>query len=95
MSFTAPEDGEDAELVFEVIVTDTYEGQDDGEVQVTVEGNEPPVVERLADQEVVSGETVKLEATAYDPDGDELTYDWSQDSGPTVRLVPRDRKSVV
>ena len=94
VSFTAPEDGEDAELVFEVIVTDTYEGQDDGEVQVTVEGNEPPVVERLADQEVVSGETVKLEATAYDPDGDELTYAWKQDSGPRVPLEPSDESQL-
>ncbi len=94
VSFTAPEEGEDAELVFEVVVTDPYEGQDEGEVQVTVDGNEPPVVEALETQEVSSGETVTLQATAYDPDGDELTYDWSQHSGPTVRLAPSDQSEV-
>ena len=94
LSFTAPDDGEDAELVFEVVVTDTYEGHDEGEVRVTVEGNEPPVVEPLEDQEVVSGQTVKLEATAYDPDGDELTYAWQQDSGPAVRLEPSDQSEL-
>ena len=94
VSFTAPEEGEDAELVFEVVVTDSYEGQDEGEVLVTVEGNEPPVVEPVEDQEVGSGKTVTLEATAYDPDGDELTYQWSQDSGPSVRLAPSDEAVV-
>ena len=94
VSFTAPEDGQDAELVFEVIVTDTYEGQDEGYDKVTVEGNEPPVVEPLSDQEVDSGETVKLQATAYDPDGDELTYAWQQDSGPRVPLDPSDQSEL-
>ena len=91
VSFNAPEDGEDAELVFEVIVTDTYEGQDEGEVKITVEGNEPPVVQALEEQEVVSGHRVTFEARASDPDGDELTYAWSQDSGPAVRLEPDDQ----
>ncbi len=94
VSFTAPEDGQDAELVFEVIVTDTYEGQDEGDDKVTVEGNEPPVLEPLSDQEVDSGETVKLQATAYDPDGDELTYAWQQDSGPRVPLNPSDQSEL-
>ncbi len=95
VSFTAPDEGEDLELVFEVVVTDPYEGQDDGEVQVTVEANEPPVVEALADQQVSSGETVTLEAMAFDPDGDELTYAWSQDSGPALRLEGSDQAQLI
>jgi len=66
-------------------------GSDD---KVTVEGNEPPVLEPLSDQEVDSGETVKLQATAYDPDGDELTYAWQQDSGPRVPLNPSDQSEL-
>jgi len=46
--------------------------------------NHPPTVNAGTDQQAVSGETVPLNGSATDPEGDPLTYQWTQLSGPTV-----------
>lgn len=61
-----------------------YDGIGYGEpalVDVTVI-NHPPVV--FADPEIVvwKGDTVHLRASGYDPDGDPITFAWSQTAGP-------------
>jgi len=49
--------------------------------------NASPVANAGIDQVVLSGDTVTLNGTSsYDPDGDSLTYSWTQQSGTTVSI---------
>jgi len=50
-----------------------------------------PIADAGADQTVASGATVSLDGTgSNDPDGDPLTYDWTQIDGPPVALSGAD-----
>jgi hypothetical protein len=50
-------------------------------------GNTPPVADAGGDRLGVSAGQFVLDGSAsYDPDGDTLTYEWQQISGPTVAL---------
>src|SRR5919106_2153169 len=46
--------------------------------------NATPQASAGDDQDVTTGETVQLSATATDPDGQTLSYNWTQLSGPSV-----------
>ena len=48
--------------------------------------NHPPVVTTDHELTVMEGNSVTLMATATDPDGDAMTYAWTQDSGSIVTL---------
>jgi hypothetical protein len=51
------------------------------------EDSDPPVADAGPDQSVVSGGMVTLNGSAsFDPDGDDLTYQWEQIDGPIVAL---------
>jgi hypothetical protein len=50
------------------------------------DGNRPPVIDAGPDQEVDEGETVTLQPSGHDPDGDPITGQWVQVSGPPVTL---------
>jgi hypothetical protein len=53
----------------------------------TVASNHPPVAEAGPDQTVNSGAGVTLDGSgSADPDGDPVTYLWTQTSGPSVTL---------
>lgn len=50
-------------------------------------GNTPPIADAGGDRlGVPAGQFVLDGSASYDPDGDELTYQWQQISGPTVAL---------
>ncbi|MCX7943448.1 MAG: hypothetical protein N2746_02940, partial [Deltaproteobacteria bacterium] len=86
-SFIAPE--EDAELVFKLTVTDLSGLSSSDETIVLVRSgvNRPPIANAGPDQTVKIGATVYLNGgQSYDEDGDTLSYEWIQKSGPTTTL---------
>lgn len=48
--------------------------------------NRPPVADAGGDQQISEGESLVLAGQGSDPDGDTITYAWSQVSGPTLTL---------
>jgi len=61
-------------------------GHDGGQSNSTA-GNSVPIADAGMDIMVIEGITVTLDGSdSHDPDDDELTYSWSQKSGPVVDL---------
>ena len=71
-----------------VTVSDGNGGTNSQEVQVTVnEVNVAPIVDAGSDQTALEGQTVMLNGTATDADGDSLTYLWSHNSSLAIQLA--------
>ena len=89
-SFTAPDtDAEGASLAFQLTVIDAGGLQDTAACLVSVAWvNTPPQADAGEDQQVGSGDDVRLNATrSTDSDGDtELSYRWRQNEGTPVEL---------
>ncbi len=89
-TFTAPEQlTEDEQLVFSLIVTDARSAAsaaDTVTITVTAGSNDAPTAEAGDPQTVDEGETVTLNGSGTDPEGEALTYAWTQTSGETVTL---------
>jgi hypothetical protein len=78
-TFTAPEVSENMDFTFTLVVNDGTEDSGPDEVVITVLNvNKEPVAIAGPGQTVNEGETVMLDGTgSYDPDGDEITYQWT------------------
>ncbi len=92
-TFTAPTVGTGGEtLTFQLIVNDGEADSEPAIVNVTVKNvNHAPVARSGNAQTVQEGSPVALDGSgSYDPDGDSLTYSWTQVSGPAVSLSGAD-----
>ena len=90
-SFVAPNvaPGTTEVLEFELSVQDSYAAATDT-VSITVNGPPAtaPVADAGPDQTVASGSTVALDGSgSSDPNNDQLSYLWTQTSGPRVALA--------
>ena len=71
-------------------VWDTANQSDMDTVSISI-GNRPPVADAGPDQSVSKNDIVTLNGTgSSDPDGDPLSYAWTQTSGPAVTLAGAD-----
>lgn len=74
-----------SDLIFELKVTDSDGNFDTDEATVTVsKQNHPPKANAGPDRRVISESQVSITGVGIDPDGDELTYKWTQLSGDKV-----------
>jgi len=90
VSFIAPDVGVGGGILhFQLTVTDSHGASNSANVEIDVTYvNRPPVADAGNNQNVKEGETVSLSGSGSDPDGNTLTYAWSQFSGPPVTIVP-------
>ncbi|MFW6102475.1 MAG: PKD domain-containing protein [Chloroflexota bacterium] len=81
VNWTAPLLG--GSYVITVTVIDGQGGQVTDQVTIMVRANEPPTITSLvADAQWISlSGSVQVTCTASDPDGDELSYEWSASAG--------------
>ena len=87
-SFTVPNiDRSGATLEFEVTATDPSGATSTDTVSIVVPANQAPTPDAGPDQTVQGGSTVTLDGSGTtDPEGDPLTYTWTQFDGPSVTL---------
>ena len=78
-------DGDSADLVFALRVTDSDGNFDTDDVTITVsKQNHPPNANAGPDRRIISDSQVTVTGFGVDPDGDEITYSWKQISGDKV-----------
>jgi hypothetical protein len=87
--FIAPNVGPSgAVLTFQLTVDDGFGGTATGDVTITVlYVNHPPTANAGTPQTVNEGSIATLAGTASDPDGNDLTIQWTEISGPAVTLL--------
>lgn len=86
-SFAAPMVAAETALTFEVTVSDgALSATASATVSITTQGNRPPVVQAVHG-DPRPGAVVQLDASStVDPDGDPLTFAWTQTEGAPVQL---------
>jgi hypothetical protein len=87
-TFTAPNVGAGVTLIFELTVTDVDGLQAVVDTFVNVNGdNDFPIADAGTDQAVNENSTVTLDGSgSVDPEGQNLSYNWRQTSGPPITL---------
>lgn len=87
-TFVAPQRGDQDKLMtFQLIVSDKKTSSLPDFVTVTVPANKGPVANAGPDAKYKEGAEIILDGSnSTDPDGDKLTYQWKQISGPKVSI---------
>ena len=88
-SFTAPNNltTSPTDLTFSLVVTDNQGATSAADTVVIHDTDQQPTANAGPDQAVTGGLTVNLNGTgSSDPNGDTLTYAWTQTAGPPVTL---------
>ena len=89
-SFTAPRVSSDTQLKFLLSAKDDKGATSNNPATVTITVkhiNHPPVAIAGQNQIINPGDVVSLDGSkSKDPDGDAITYIWTQTSGPVVKL---------
>ena len=88
-TFTAPAVNSDVTVTFVLSVSDGTNTDVTDQVTITIQDvpvNNPPTVDAGQDRAVDEGDTLILNGTASDADGDALTYLWSHDSDLEIIL---------
>ena len=88
-TFTAPAVDSDVTVTFVLSVSDGTNTDVTDQVTITIQDvptNNPPTVDAGQDRTVNEGDTLTLNGTAFDADGDALTYLWSHDSDSEIIL---------
>lgn len=94
-TFTAPLVSADTTMTFDLTVSDGRAMVGPFTQTVLVKNsNRPPVASVPAVIEVTEGQIVNVVGTGTDPEGDALTYEWSQVDGPMVSLDSADTDTV-
>jgi hypothetical protein len=86
-SFTAPPVAVAQILVFGLVVSDGFAASPQVLTTVAVSNtvNEPPVARPGSDRDVAEGSQTTLDGSgSSDPNGDALTFTWSQEAGPAI-----------
>ena len=87
--FIAPKVSGTQTVVIKLVVTDGEGGTNSDTITVSVRENQSPVVVfEPVHMFVVAGDRVVLDASrSYDPDNDDLSYEWIADFGPEVLIL--------
>ena len=88
-TFTAPAVDSDVTVTFVLSVSDGTNTDVTDQVTITIQdvpANDPPTVDAGQDQTVDEGDTLTLNGTASDADGDAMIYLWSHDSDLEITL---------
>ncbi|TMP24638.1 hypothetical protein CWB99_21745 [Pseudoalteromonas rubra] len=78
-------------FIYELAVQDELGGESRRRVVVAIVENQAPQITLTAEStSVTSGESIELNATSVDPEGDTLTFSWEQVSGKSVSVSSSD-----
>ena len=95
ISFTAPALDSSTAALFRLTVSDSRGGSGTDDVSITfAPKNRKPTAKAGTAKTVASGETVTLQGEGSDPDGDPISFVWSQVSGPEVATSSVGRASI-